>query len=355
MQIAGTLTDESLRNGSIKKNPEKKRNGGEPSRDRNVRDDNKRTRTENIFATTANYVRREYTGMAPKGCTYKEFLACNPKEYDGKEGAIVYTHWIEKMESIQDMSWCRDGQKVKYTASSFVGKALTWWNSQIHTRGREAVVGLSWEDFKTLTKEEFYPSNEMQNLETELWNHAMVMAGHAMYTDRFHELARLVPHLLTHKGKRIERKGTGGRANKGGGRTRGRSSNQGGGRIDGQDGQVGGQGSKVPLKGDVRTLIIDEAHKSKYFVHPGADKMYYDLRDSKIEAARNWKAPRTLSEKSKTIDWGEEQENVFQTLKDKLCNAPVLALPDGSQLKIHEKNYTTHNLELGTVVFALKI
>ncbi|GJW94415.1 putative reverse transcriptase domain-containing protein [Tanacetum coccineum] len=35
----------------------------------------------------------------------------------------------------------------------------------------------------------------------------------------------------------------------------------------------------VPFKGDVRTLIIDEAHKSKYSVHPGADKMYYDLRD----------------------------------------------------------------------------
>nr|GEZ53885.1 putative reverse transcriptase domain-containing protein [Tanacetum cinerariifolium] len=35
----------------------------------------------------------------------------------------------------------------------------------------------------------------------------------------------------------------------------------------------------VPLKGDVRTLIVDEAHKSKYSVHPGADKMYYDLRD----------------------------------------------------------------------------
>ncbi|GJZ49200.1 putative reverse transcriptase domain-containing protein, partial [Tanacetum coccineum] len=35
----------------------------------------------------------------------------------------------------------------------------------------------------------------------------------------------------------------------------------------------------VPLKGDVRTLIMYEAHKSKYFVHPRADKMYYDLRD----------------------------------------------------------------------------
>ncbi|GJX92364.1 putative reverse transcriptase domain-containing protein [Tanacetum coccineum] len=35
----------------------------------------------------------------------------------------------------------------------------------------------------------------------------------------------------------------------------------------------------VPLKGEVRTLIMDEAHKPKYSVHPGADKMYYDLRD----------------------------------------------------------------------------
>ncbi|GJS97126.1 putative reverse transcriptase domain-containing protein [Tanacetum coccineum] len=35
----------------------------------------------------------------------------------------------------------------------------------------------------------------------------------------------------------------------------------------------------VPLKGDVRTLIMDEAHRSKYSIHPGADKMYYDLRD----------------------------------------------------------------------------
>ncbi|GJX11181.1 putative reverse transcriptase domain-containing protein, partial [Tanacetum coccineum] len=50
---------------------------------------------------------------------------------------------------------------------------------------------------------------------------------------------------------------------------------------------------------------------------------------SKIDAAKNWKAPRTPSKKSKTFDWGEEQENAFQNLKDKLCNAPILALPDG--------------------------
>ncbi|GKB33819.1 hypothetical protein Tco_0873220 [Tanacetum coccineum] len=65
------------------------------------------------------------------GCSYKEFMACNPKDYDGKGGAVVYTHWIEKMESVQDISGCGENQKVKYTADSLIGKALTWWNSQI--------------------------------------------------------------------------------------------------------------------------------------------------------------------------------------------------------------------------------
>nr|GEV90064.1 reverse transcriptase domain-containing protein [Tanacetum cinerariifolium] len=117
-------------------------------------------------------------GDLSRGCTYKEFLACNPKEYDGKGGAIVYTRWIEKMESVQDMRGCRDSQKVKYTAGLFVGKAVRWWNSQIYTRGREATIGMSWEDFKILTREELCPSNKMQ---------------------------KLVPHLVILESKRIER------------------------------------------------------------------------------------------------------------------------------------------------------
>nr|GEW61547.1 reverse transcriptase domain-containing protein [Tanacetum cinerariifolium] len=50
--------------------------------------------------------------------------------------------------------------------------------------------GMSWNDFKFMRIEEFYPSHEMQKLEIELWNHTMVGAGHAAYTDRFHKLAR---------------------------------------------------------------------------------------------------------------------------------------------------------------------
>nr|GEY52405.1 putative reverse transcriptase domain-containing protein [Tanacetum cinerariifolium] len=50
-------------------------------------------------------------------------------------------------------------------------------------------------------------------------------------------------------------------------------------------------------------------------------RIHVDL--SKIEVVKNWKAPRTSTEKCKTFDWGEEQELAFQTLKDKLCNAPA--------------------------------
>nr|GFB57938.1 putative reverse transcriptase domain-containing protein [Tanacetum cinerariifolium] len=91
-----------------------------------------------------------------------------------------------------------------------------------------------------------------------------------------------------------------------------------------------------------------------------------------------------LTQKKVKFEWGDKQEAAFQLLKQKLCRAPILALPEGSedfivyydasnkglgavlmqrekvisyasrQLKIHEKNYTTHDLELGAVVFTLK-
>ncbi|GKC43492.1 putative reverse transcriptase domain-containing protein [Tanacetum coccineum] len=65
-----------------------------------------------------DFVNVNIQGDVSRGCTYKEFLAYNPK---------------------------KDNQKVKYTVGSFVGKALTWWNSQIHTGSQEADIGfMSW-------------------------------------------------------------------------------------------------------------------------------------------------------------------------------------------------------------------
>nr|GEW86311.1 putative reverse transcriptase domain-containing protein [Tanacetum cinerariifolium] len=61
------LLDREDEDGSLKKNTKRKGDDGEPSKDRNVKDGSKRTRIGNAFATTANPMRREYTGMTHKG------------------------------------------------------------------------------------------------------------------------------------------------------------------------------------------------------------------------------------------------------------------------------------------------
>ncbi|GKF19388.1 putative reverse transcriptase domain-containing protein, partial [Tanacetum coccineum] len=116
------------------------------------------------------------------------------------------------------------------------------------------------------------------------------------------------------------------------------------------------------------------------------DKKGVHVDPAKIEAIKIWAAPTMptkLTQKDKKYKWGREEEEAFQTLKQKLCSAPILALPEGTkdfviycdaslkgygsvlmqkekvityasrQLKSHEENYTTHDLELGAVVFAL--
>nr|GEX28446.1 putative reverse transcriptase domain-containing protein [Tanacetum cinerariifolium] len=74
MHIFDALIDEAVRNGSIKK-VEKKGNVGEPSKDKNGRDNNKRTRTGNIFATIVSPVGRENTGTWPKCATCNSYHA----------------------------------------------------------------------------------------------------------------------------------------------------------------------------------------------------------------------------------------------------------------------------------------
>ncbi|GJS97859.1 putative reverse transcriptase domain-containing protein [Tanacetum coccineum] len=72
------------------------------------------------------------------------------------------------------------------------------------------------------------------------------------------------------------------------------------------------------------------------------------------------KSMTKLTQKGIRFDWGEKEENAFQLIKQKLCSAVLMQREKviayaSRQLKVHGKNYTTHDLELGSVVFALKI
>nr|GFC16460.1 reverse transcriptase domain-containing protein [Tanacetum cinerariifolium] len=92
------------------------------SNQRNVRNQNGNVVNKNVQENVRNVL----VNSNRVGYSYKEFLACNPKEYDGKGGVVVLTRWIEKMENMQEMSGCGVDQKVKYIVGSFVGKALMW-------------------------------------------------------------------------------------------------------------------------------------------------------------------------------------------------------------------------------------
>ncbi|GKG58423.1 hypothetical protein Tco_0592202, partial [Tanacetum coccineum] len=69
------------------------------------------------------------------GCSYKDFVACKPKEFDCKGGAVAYIRWVEKIEAVHDISGYGDNQKVKYSAGPLTSRALTWWNSKVKTVG----------------------------------------------------------------------------------------------------------------------------------------------------------------------------------------------------------------------------
>ncbi|GJY80120.1 reverse transcriptase domain-containing protein [Tanacetum coccineum] len=61
-----------------------------------------------------------------------------------------------------------------YATSLFIGKALTWRNTQVQARGQDIANAMAWNDFKALLTTKFCPRNEIENLEGEFWNHLIV-------------------------------------------------------------------------------------------------------------------------------------------------------------------------------------
>ncbi|GJR84879.1 putative reverse transcriptase domain-containing protein [Tanacetum coccineum] len=517
VQISGALTDEAVRNGTIKK-VEKRGNVGEPSKDRNGRDDNKRTRTVNAFATTMNPDYRSVPGnVNPVNARNPPVRACyecgstdhgqvlelrepgyglEPSDLGFKyeieiaSGQLVEIDKVIKGCKLEIEGHIFDIDLIPFGHGSFdmiiVGerpdkKARLLMSSKASDKKQEEIVVVR--DFPEVFPDDLFGLPPIREIEFRI----ELTPGATPVAKSPYRLAPSELEELSGQLKELQDKGF----------IRPSSSPWGAPvlfvkkkdgsfrmcidyrelnkltvknryplpRIDDLFDQLQGSQffSKIDLRSGYHQLRVheDDIPKTAFRTHDiliysktqeehvehlrlvlellKKEKLYakfskceFWLREvqflrhvingngihvdpSKIEAVKNWKAPRTptevrsflglagyyrrfienfskiaksltiLTQKSKTFEWGEEQELAFQTLKDKLCNAPVLALPDGpedfmvysdasgiglgcvlmqrgkviayasKQLKIHENNYTTHDLELGAVVFALKI
>ncbi|GKB52916.1 putative reverse transcriptase domain-containing protein [Tanacetum coccineum] len=97
---------------------------------------------------------------------------------DGTEGAMGLCQWFEKLESVFQISDCKERDKVKFATATLQGRTLTWWNGRIASMGIDAANGTPWTELKG----------------TDIDG----------YTNRFHKLALLCPRMVEPKQVKVE-------------------------------------------------------------------------------------------------------------------------------------------------------
>nr|GEZ35521.1 hypothetical protein [Tanacetum cinerariifolium] len=137
-------------------------------------------------------------------CSFTGFMKCGPTQFHGTEGAVGLVRWFEKMENTFKISDCAEGKKVKFATATLHGRALTWWNSQVATLGREVANGRPWTEVKQMMTDEFCLTKEVQRLEDELRHLKLKDMNIAAYTERFNELALLCPNAVPNEKKKVE-------------------------------------------------------------------------------------------------------------------------------------------------------
>ncbi|GJU61577.1 putative reverse transcriptase domain-containing protein [Tanacetum coccineum] len=249
----------------------------------------------NTDNTTRNTGPRE-TPVARK-CSYKEFMSCQPFNFKGTERAVGLIRWFERTESVFSRSNC------------------TPWGAPIlfvKKKDGSFRMCIDYRELNKLTIKNHYPLPKIDDLFDQL-------QGSSVY-------------------------------------------------------------SKINLRSGYHQLRVRDENipKTAFRMRHLIDNQGLHVDPAKIEAVKNWASPTTPTEI-------QNQESAFQLLKQKLCETPILALLEGNndfvvyydashqglgavlmlrekviahasrQLKPHEENYTIHDLELGAVVFALKI
>ncbi|GJX19294.1 putative reverse transcriptase domain-containing protein [Tanacetum coccineum] len=345
-------------------------------------------------------------------CTYQDFMKCQPLNFKGTKGVVGLIRWFEKMETVFHISNYPDKYQVKYATCTLLNSALTWWNSHKRTVRTETAFAMSWRELMKLMAERF---QELTMMCTKMVPEE---------EDRVEKFIGGLPDNIQGNGVMPKAEGSKNCGNKVGNRNglvkeEERLSNliavtylylcdenivriPYGDEVLIVQGNRDGKGEKSIVE---HSICIRDSETYQESVGPNFSR--HQLRRGKPKTRPRGEAIKTcrlygdfpkvfpetfliakpmtkLTQKNMKFDWSEKADAALQLLKQKLCSAPILTLPEGSenfvvycdasrkgldavlkqrekvisyasrQLKIHEKNYNTHDLELGVVVFALK-
>ncbi|GKD18223.1 putative reverse transcriptase domain-containing protein [Tanacetum coccineum] len=109
------------------------------------------------------------------------------------------------METVFHISNCPPKYQLKYASCTLQNGALTWWNSHKRTFGTDAAYAMTWKAFMKLMTKVYCPRNEIQKMETELWNLTVRNNDLTAYTQRFQELVLLYTKMVPEEEDRVEK------------------------------------------------------------------------------------------------------------------------------------------------------
>nr|GEY64919.1 reverse transcriptase domain-containing protein [Tanacetum cinerariifolium] len=137
-------------------------------------------------------------------CFYADFMKCQPLNFKGIEGVVGLTRWIEKMESVFQISGCAIENQVKFATCTLLDAALTWWNSQIRSLGPDA-YSMTWEVLKRKMTNKHCLKGEIKKLEIELWNLKVKGNDVPAYTERYQDLTLICTKFVANETEKIDK------------------------------------------------------------------------------------------------------------------------------------------------------
>ncbi|GJR16026.1 reverse transcriptase domain-containing protein [Tanacetum coccineum] len=123
----------------------------------------------------------------------------------GTEGVVGWTRWFEKMETVFHISNYPERYQVKYAMCTLLDSELTWWNAHKRTIGADAAFAMSWRELIKLMTEVYCPRNEIQKMESELWNLTVKNNDLAAYTQIFQELTIMCTKMVPEEEEQVKK------------------------------------------------------------------------------------------------------------------------------------------------------